>query len=334
MTMKPRLILFGTPEFAVCSFRALIECGRYDIPLVVTQPDKPSGRGMKLTPPPVKQLAEELGVSASQPTTLKGITYNHEAGQLHSDNVKNVDFCAQLNQLAPVDLLVVVAYGKIIPKALLEFTRLGAVNIHGSLLPRWRGAAPIHRALAAGDKQTGVCLMALEEGLDTGPVFSREIIELRPEDNFLSVHDTLAELGSDLLLRDLPAILSGELACQIQAEDGVTYAEKWERSDQIINWEEQPEVILNRIRASTPFPGARTLHKGQDLKLFDSALIAGITAEEPGKIIAISDSGIEVALSGGKILLTKEAQLAGKKRMNAGELTRGRLLSVGDKLGC
>jgi methionyl-tRNA formyltransferase len=327
--MKPRIVLFGTPEFAAVSFRALLECGRYEIPLIVTQPDKPSGRGMQLTPPPVKILAEEFGVKVEQPVTLKGLS-----GSPLQGTETNAQLCRILNELAPLDIFIVVAYGKIIPRALLSFPRLGALNIHGSLLPRWRGAAPIHRALAAGDTQTGVCLMALEEGLDTGPVYSREIIELTEEDNFKTVHDTLAKLGADLLLRDLPAILAGELAPEPQPEEGITYAEKWQKTDQTINWQDLPEVTLNRIRASTPSPGARTSFKGQDLKVYSARLTEEKSGELPGKIIRVSEAGIEVATAGGKILSIREAQLAGRKKMTAGELIRGRLINSGEMLGC
>jgi len=329
--MKGRIVLFGTPAFAELAFRGVLEAGICDVPFVVTQPDRPSGRGMELTPPPVKKMAEEFGIPVFQPESLKGITFNQ---QLITTNTKNSALCEALNSSAPIDLLVVVAYGRIIPKALLDFTKMGALNIHGSLLPRWRGAAPIHRALAAGDQETGVCLMGLEEGLDTGPVFSKSSTPLAASDNFQTVHDRLALLGRELLLRDLPRILSRELLPVPQSEEGITYAEKWEKPDLEIQWAEPKETTLNRIRASTPFPGARTTLNGELVKIF-KASEGGQVGQDlaPGTIYDLSGDRISVALTRGESLSLEELQLQGRRRLSAGDIIRGRGIKIGDVFG-
>jgi methionyl-tRNA formyltransferase len=320
VTYKPRIILFGTPEFAAISFRALIETGLYDIPLIVTQPDRAVGRGLEITNSPVKSLALEKEIPLLQPKSLKGKTSESQ------------DFIEVLSSLSPIDLFIVIAYGKIIPKALLEIPQICALNIHGSILPRWRGAAPIHRALAAGDKTTGVGIMRLEEGLDTGPVFSESITNIYPEDDFLTLHDRLAVLGKDLLLETIPKILSKTLTPREQNSEGVNYANKWEKADLEISWTDAPETTLNRIRASAPFPGARTKLNGNLVKVFKASGTSPHSSGLPaGTIVEITGEGAVVQLADEQRIVVKEIQLPGKKRLPIVEIARGRGIKVGDR---
>lgn len=329
--MKPRLVLFGTPEFAEKAFRPLCESGDYEIPLIVTQPDKPSGRGLELTSSPVKELAEHFHIRVVQPESLRGI--NLASGKLHSPDPRSQELVSELNRSAPIDLFIVVAYGKIIPEPLLQFPRLGALNIHASLLPRWRSTAPIHHALAAGDSETGVGIMQLEAGLDTGPVFSESKTPISEDDDFGTLHDRLASLGSELLSRELPAILSGSLKPRIQAQSGITHAGKWTADDLKIDWQAPPQVILNKIRASAPVPGARSTLNGELIKIFRAALRPGASSAEPGTVVALSSSEITIQLRESFQLLLRELQLAGRKRLSAGEIVSGRAIKQGDRLG-
>ncbi len=327
---KTKLVLFGTPEFAANSFRALIESGNYEIPLIVTQPDKEVGRGLTVNYSPVKKLALEKEILATQPFSLKGITKTSTS--LETKNEKNKELVEVLNSISPVDLFVVIAYGKIIPLSLLQYPKLTAINIHGSLLPRWRGAAPIHRALAAGDTETGVGIMKLEEGLDTGAVYSEAKTPILPEDDFLSLHNRLSDLGKNLLLETIPRIISSGLTPVVQDENGITHADKWDKSDLEIKWEEPASITINRIRASSPFPGARTQLNGNLVKVFKASEYTKLHSGLPaGSVVEITDQGAVVQLSGAERLLITELQLSGKKRMPAVEVARGRGIKVQDR---
>lgn len=319
MAHKPRMILFGTPEFAAISFRALIESNEYDIPLIVSQPDSPTGRGLKIINSPVKNLAIEKNIQILQPPSLKGKT---EASQHFLDFIRSQ---------TPVELFVVIAYGKIIPKYLLDLPSVCALNVHGSILPRWRGAAPIHRAIAAGDKMTGVGIMRLEEGLDTGPIFSECTTSITQEDNFLTLHDRLANLGRELLLDSIPRILSGMLTPTKQSSEGISYADKWGKEELQIDWSDTAETTTNRIRASSPSPGARTTLSGSLVKIFKGELAASSGSGAPvGSIVEINESGAIVQLKGDERFLIRELQLSGKKKLPAVDVAKGRGIKVGD----
>ncbi|MCB0336930.1 MAG: methionyl-tRNA formyltransferase, partial [Bdellovibrionales bacterium] len=206
-----RIIFFGTPDFAVPTLAALIDNPEFEVCAVVTQPDRPAGRGNKLTPSPVKQLALAHRLPVLQPERIKGTTSS---------------FLEELGKLAPIDLAIVVAFGQILPTRVLEFPRAGSLNIHASLLPRWRGAAPIHHAILAGDTETGVCLMKMEAGLDTGPVYVQEALAIAYDDTLGTLHDKLAQMGAQLLIQNLPAILTGSIQAEPQANEGLCYAHK------------------------------------------------------------------------------------------------------------
>jgi len=331
---KPRLVLFGTPDFAARCFKPLLESSEYEVPFVVCQPDKPVGRGLTLASPPVKELALIHDIPVFQPSSLKGISLSD--GVLTTSLETNSSLINALNKARPIDLFVVVAYGKIIPPALLHFPSCAPINVHGSLLPRWRGAAPVHRALAAGDTETGVGIMRLEEGLDTGPVYAEACTKVTEEDNFLTLHDRLADLGRDLLLRTIPGILSGSLEAQAQIEEGITYAEKWQKDDLEIRWNEPLQTTLNRIRASSPFPGARTTLAGSLIKIFAAEGYGGAhptTDISPGTVVETTDRGIVVQVALGERVVIREMQLPGKKRLPAIEIVRGRGIKVGDRFG-
>lgn len=319
MNNKPKIVLFGTPEFAALSFRALIESDLYSIPLVVTQPDQAVGRGLQVNFCPVKKLALANNIPVLQPTSLKGISQSSK------------EFLETLKRLAPIDLFVVIAYGKIIPKSLLDIPTICSLNIHGSLLPRWRGAAPIHRAIAAGDTETGIGIMKLEEGLDTGPVFAESVIKILPDDNFLTLHDRMARSGVELLTSTIPKILSGSLQPIAQPSEGITYAEKWSKVDLEICWSDPSSTTINRVRASSPFPGARAMLNGALVKVFEVTEYLPLASGLPcGTILEIKEDGAVVQLSGYERILVKEIQISGKKRLPVAEVARGRGIKVGD----
>ncbi len=308
--MKYPLVFFGTPEFAASSLNKLIEDDRFEILAVVTQEDKPVGRGQHLTPPAVKVLAQKHDIPVLQPTTLKGFEL--------SQFIKNGE---------PI-ILVVVAYGKIIPEALLKSVKFGAVNVHASLLPRWRGAAPIHRALLAGDADTGVCIMQLEKGLDTGPVYERGVIPILEDDTLQTLHDKLAELGAELLVNTLPAICSGALLPVAQSGEGITYAEKWNKEESNIRFEESAEIVLRRIRISA----GKALYKGENVKIV-SAKVGSKRDSRPGEVIAVNREEIWIGCGEGTSLIVTEMQFAGKKKLSVREIFQGREILQGDTFG-
>ncbi|MCL4167581.1 UNVERIFIED_CONTAM: hypothetical protein GTU68_042872, partial [Idotea baltica] len=250
---KPLSVLFfGSPEFAVRSLEALRGDSRYSINAVVTETDKPAGRGKKLRHTAVKEYALAKDLTVLQPSTIQ-----------------NEEFVRYINSQAKFDAFVVVAYGKIVPQSILD-TPEHPINVHGSLLPRWRGAAPIHRALMAGDSETGVAIMRMEAALDTGPVYSSETTPIKDEDTFGSIHDRLALIGARLLSDSLNDICQEMLTAKQQSEEGILYAEKWLSKDLKINWEEDAETCNRRIRTCAPFPGARCEFRGTLCKVFDA----------------------------------------------------------------
>ena len=299
----------GTPEFAAQALDAILKAG-YAVPLVLTQPDRPAGRGMKLSPSAVKQLALAHGIEVDQPEKLR------------TDAQR-----ARLADCAP-DVLVVAAYGLILPKAVLELPRLGCINIHASLLPRWRGAAPIHRAIEAGDAETGITIMQMDEGLDTGPMLLRRALPIAADDTTASLHDRLAALGGDCIVEALAALQCGQLSPTPQPAEGVTYAAKIGRAEADIDWSRPALEIERAMRAFDPFPGAVSTLRDTAVKCWKAQVVAG--EGEPGRVLAVEADGIVVAC-GRDALRCTVLQRPGSKRLPAREFLRGFPVSVGER---
>ncbi len=304
-----RIVFAGTPEFAAAALEALLAAG-HQVTLVLTQPDRPAGRGMTLQASAVKQLASKHGLTLHQPPSLK----SEEERQPIID--------------ARPDVMVVAAYGLILPQAVLDIPRLGCLNIHASLLPRWRGAAPIQRALLAGDAETGVTIMRMEAGLDTGPMLLRESLPIADTDTAGTLHDKLAVLGASLIVDALPRLERGELPGRPQPAEGVTYAAKLDKAEAALDWR-QPAVVLSRaVRAYNPFPGAVARVGGENIKIWRAEPCAG--TGEPGVVLAAGAEGIVVACGEGALRLT-ELQKAGGKRLAAADFLRGFALKPGQR---
>lgn len=304
-----RVVFAGTPEFAVPALQALQQAG-HALPLVLTQPDRPSGRGLGPTPSAVKRAAEALGLPIFQPTTLKDPAVE-----------------ARLRAAHP-EVLVVAAYGLILPQAVLDLPLRGALNIHASLLPRWRGAAPIERAILAGDSETGVCIMQMDAGLDTGPVLLQAETPIGPEDTAGALHDRLATLGAALLLDALRGIGEGTVSPVPQSAQGVTYAAKIEKSEARVDWTRSAREIDRQVRAFNPSPGAIARIRDTELKIWHAVLRSD--SGTPGSILRIDAEGIVVAC-GAESLVLSELQRAGGRRLGAAALLRGFPLSVGER---
>ncbi|SIO32835.1 methionyl-tRNA formyltransferase [Vannielia litorea] len=298
-----RIIFMGTPDFSVPALDALQDAG-HEIVCVYTQPPRPAGRGKKDRPSPVQSRAEALGLAVRHPARLKA----------HEEQEAFVALGA--------DLAVVVAYGLILPQPVLDAPRFGCMNIHASLLPRWRGAAPIHRAVMAGDAETGVCIMQMEAGLDTGPVLLRESTAIGPEETTGDLHDRLSAMGARLIVT--AAERAGALEPMPQPETGVTYAEKIDKAEAAVDWSRPAEQVDRHIRGLSPFPGAWTEVAGERLKLLRSRVAPGRGA--PGEVLG----GLTVACGSGAVEIT-EAQRPGKRPMDAAELLRG--LTLPGRLG-
>jgi methionyl-tRNA formyltransferase len=300
-----KIIFAGTPEFAAAALQALIAAG-HDVGLVLTQPDKPAGRGMKLNASAVKQVAQSAGIAVAQPRSLRlDGKYKDDAAAAHAALIA-----------ARADVMVVAAYGLILPQSVLDIPRHGCVNIHASLLPRWRGAAPIHRAIEAGDSETGVTLMQMDAGLDTGAMLSVERMPITPAHTTGRLHDALAAMGARMIARDLPAIVSGALPPVAQPDQGVTYAEKIRKEEARIDWSQSAEVLARRIRAFDPFPGAVTRLNDEDVKLWHAQAVPLTGA--PGEILALGRQGLIVAAGQGAIEIG-QVQRPGGKRLSAAE---------------
>ena len=313
-----KIIFAGTPDFAAEALKQLIEAG-HEIPLVLTQPDRPSGRGMKLTPSPVRVLAESHGIRVETPLTLSLKRDPEGAAAMHAE-LKAVD----------ADLLVVAAYGLILPQAVLDCARgigkkgdIKALNIHASLLPRWRGAAPISRAIEAGDAETGVTLMKMELGLDTGPMIRKVTTPIANDDTTSTLTERLARLGARLLVEALET--PNELDWEVQPDEGVTYAEKLLKPESRINWEEPAEVLARRLRAFTPFPGMQFEHAGLAIKVWEAECTAG---DAPAGTVLSTDDALTVACGSGALRMTV-LQKPGKPRMTASAVLQGVDFTVG-----
>jgi len=310
-----KIIFFGSPEFAIPSFKALIETKEDEVIGVVTQPDRPKGRGRKLTPPPIKIIAQQYNLPVYQPETVK------------DDNFINL-----VKTLAP-DLLVVVAFGQILPKALLSIPPHGAINVHPSLLPKYRGAAPIQWAIINGETITGVSIVRITPRLDSGDILLQKAVPIGPEETAGELHDVLAKLGAELLLEAIRGLKKSTLTSIPQDERLASYAPKLKKEDGLIDWAASAKKIACLIRGLDPVPGAYTYLDGKLLKLFRPKAIPFTPKDTPpGTIIEAKPEGIQI-VTGEGILLVKEIQLEGRKRLPVSEFIKGYPKLVGKKLG-
>lgn len=316
-----RVIFAGTPEFARTALRELHDAG-FEVPLVLTQPDRPAGRGMKLQASPVKQFALDQRIAVSQPRSLR------LDGKFAQEAATARDAIGQ----ARADAMVVAAYGLILPQWVLDQPRLGCLNIHASLLPRWRGAAPIHRAIEAGDADTGVTIMQMDAGLDTGPMLLVQRLAIAARETTGTLHDKLAALGARLVLVALRAAAEGRLQPVAQPQEGVTYAHKIEKAEAILDWTQAAGVLERRIRAFDPFPGAASTVAGESLKLWDAEIAAASAAGAPGTVLEVDAAGVMVACGEGALRLT-QLQRAGGKRLPMADFLRGFRLQPGMVFG-
>ena len=307
-----KVIFAGTPDFAAAALKAIAAAG-FEIPLVLTQPDRPKGRGMQLAPSPVKQAALELGLRVAQPEKLRN---NAEALQM----LKEVE----------ADVMVVAAYGLILPQDVLDTPKHGCLNIHASLLPRWRGAAPIQRAIEAGDAETGVCIMQMDIGLDTGGVVSEHRYAIQPTDTANEVHDALMNLGAEAIVADLQQLKAeGRLKSVKQPEEGITYAQKLSKEEARVDWNESAAVIERKIRAFNPVPAAWVEYQGKPMKIWRAEVVA--QQGRAGEVLSCSADGLVVACGENALRIT-ELQPSGSKRMPIAAFAAGHKIEVGTVL--
>ena len=307
--MAHRLVFMGTPEFAVPSLTALVAAG-HDVVSVYTQPPRPAGRGKKPRATPVHMAADHQGIAVRTPETLR--------------SAEEQDILSALG----ADAIIVVAYGLILPKAVLDAPRFGCLNVHASLLPRWRGAAPIQRALLAGDAETGISIMLLDEGLDTGPVLLQQTIAMTPGETAGTLHDRLAELGAVLIVQAVDGLSEGSLVAMDQPGDGATYARKIDRSEGEIDWGQSAEDIDRQVRALSPSPGAWFRRGSERVKVFACTIAAGESGI-PGKVL---DDRLTIACGHGALRL-EQLQREGRKAMDVDAFLRGQALPPGTQLG-
>jgi methionyl-tRNA formyltransferase len=316
-----RVIFAGTPEFAAVALAQILAAG-HEVPLVLTQPDRPAGRGMKLQASAVKQLALQHNIPVAQPLSLR------LDGKYPDDAAQAQAAIAAAN----ADVMVVAAYGLILPQWTLSAPRLGCLNIHASLLPRWRGAAPIHRAIEAGDAQTGVVIMQMDAGLDTGDMLLTGLLDIAAQDTTATLHDRLADLGGALVVQALADAQAGQLKPVKQPTEGVTYAHKIEKAEAAVNWRDDALTIDRRVRAFNPFPAAAAQLNGEVIKLWRAMPEASSSAVNvvPGTVLSADAQGVRVACGDGVLCVT-ELQRAGGKRLAAAEFLRGFPLSAGQQ---
>ncbi len=308
--MPFRIVFAGTPDFSVPTLRALHAAG-HTIPLVLTQPDRPAGRGRKLRPSPVKTTAEALGLPVGQPETLRDPGWQQ-----------------QLAALAP-DFLVVVAYGLILPQAVLDIPARAPINIHASLLPRWRGAAPIHRAIEAGDAETGICLMHMEAGLDTGPLYDCTRVPLDANITTGQLHDQLAETGAQTLIRFLQRVESTGLPRPVpQPASGVTYAEKIRKEETRLDWQQPAEILARKVRAFSPWPACQAEVAGQAIKIQQAVALNRPASQPPGKVEAAGPEGLDMACGQG-VLRLLQVQRPGSRPVPVRDYLNARPLEPG-----
>jgi methionyl-tRNA formyltransferase len=318
-----KLVFAGTPEFAAVALAALHQAG-HEVVLVLSQPDRPAGRGMKLQASPVKQFALAHSLPVAQPRSLR----------LDGKYPEEAQAAQQTLLAADADAMVVAAYGLILPQWVLDLPRLGCFNIHASLLPRWRGAAPIHRAIEAGDSHTGVTIMQMDAGLDTGDMLLVRSIPILPADTTGVLHDRLAKLGGDLMVQALAQAAQGTLTPVKQPLEGITYASKIDKSEAAIDWAQPAQTICQRIRAFNPFPGASTQLNGETLKIWAAQASDGSASasQSCGEIVAVAQTGIAVAAMNSVVAVT-ELQRPGGTRLGVADFLRGNTLQVGQVLG-
>ncbi|KPK51704.1 MAG: methionyl-tRNA formyltransferase [Thiotrichales bacterium SG8_50] len=305
-----RLIFAGTPDFAVPCLEALIAAG-HEVVAVYTQPDRPAGRGRKLQPSPVKACALRHHLPVHQPETLK-----NEAGQLEAFNA---------------DAMIVVAYGLILPASILAIPKFGCLNVHASLLPRWRGAAPIQRALEEGDRQTGVTIMQMDAGLDTGDMLLTATTAIGPNDTGGTLHDRLASLGAEALVAALARLANGQLARAPQDDNLATYARKLSKSEGEIDWRQPADLLQRKVRAFEPWPGSSCTWGQRKLRIRQATAIDVASADTPGTVVHADNDGIDIATGDGQLRIER-LQLAGGKPQSAREFLNGHALRAGDRL--
>ena len=299
-----KLIFAGTPDFAALALRSLI-AAKHEVVLVLTQPDRPSGRGMQMRHSPVKEVALTSGIEVFQPHSLRD-----------PDSQEKIRACA-------AEAMIVAAYGLILPQTVLDMPRWGCLNIHASLLPRWRGAAPIQRAILAGDRETGVCIMQMEAGLDTGPILLAESLAIAADDTAGSLHDKLANLGAQMIVNTLDRL---PLNAKPQPDPGACYAAKIEKSEAALDWRLSAAQLEKQIRAFNPFPGAVSDLDGRAIKIWQAKCIAA--SGTPGQVVAVDGSGIVVACGKGGLRLS-ELQKAGGKRLPVAQFLAGNPITAG-----
>lgn len=304
-----KLIFMGTPEFAVPSFEAAAKA--HEILAVVTQPDRPKGRGHKLTPSPVKLAALERGIPTLQP-----------------ERVRDEGFIESLAKYG-ADCIVVVAFGQILPEAILNMPKFGCINVHGSLLPQYRGAAPIQWAVINGETETGVTTMYMAKGLDTGDMLIKKSFEITRGDTYGSVHDRMAQLGAEALIETLDALADGSIAPVPQDDSKSSYAPMINKDTARIDWSKSAEEIFNLIRGMNPAPAAHTTLKEEPIKIWTAEATEGKAGAAPGEITSVSKAGIEVAAASGGLLI-REMQARGGKRMHSADYARGHGIGAGD----
>lgn len=316
-----RIVFAGTPDFAAASLQAVLDKAdqnHYEVIAVYTQPDRPAGRGQKLVASPVKQLALEHDIPVYQPLNFKDEADRQTLANLNAD------------------IMIVAAYGLILPKAVLDTPKLGCINVHASLLPRWRGAAPIHRAVIAGDSITGITIMQMDVGLDTGDMLLKKECDIKPEDTSGILHDRLAVLGGEALIEGLEAIRAGQITPEKQQEDLTCYAEKLTKQEGEVDWTQDSTIISRRIRGLLPWPGAYTQTPAGVMKIHAAKLLDSDDQDfECGEITMVSKEGIVVSAGKGSILIT-ELQFPGGKRMSVQDALNGKFkdqLQVGKLLG-
>lgn len=309
----PRLIFLGTPDFAVPSLQKLAASGA-EIKLVITQPDRPKGRGKKLSPPPVKVSAQRLHLATYQPERIKS-----------QEAIDRVRSCS-------AECAVLVAYGQLLAKEFLDLFPLGVLNVHASLLPRHRGAAPIQRAILSGAAKTGVTIMLLDAGLDTGPILSQQEVEILDDDTSGTLHDKLARTGADLLCETLNAWKAGRIQPRQQDETLASYAPPIAKEELRLMWHHPARQLVNAVRAFDPWPGAYALYAGVRLKCFDASLPDWEVEGEPGEVVGQTEKGLVVLAGDGQALVLGSLQMAGQRRLSAREFLRGHPLPAGTLL--
>lgn len=324
-----KVIFAGTPEFAATALEAIIAAG-FEVPLVLTQPDRPAGRGMQLQASAVKQVALKHEIAVAQPVSLRlDGKYPEVAQEAH-------DLLLQTEH----DVMVVAAYGLILPLSVLSIPRLGCINIHGSLLPRWRGAAPIHRAIEAGDTETGITIMQMEEGLDTGPMLCRQAVPIAADDTTASLHDKLAELGGSMIVKALKDLEAGLLTPEVQDDGLANYAAKINKEEAALDFSLSAEILNRKIRAFNPFPAAQARISDVTLKIWKAevnhsatSVTANTLPSANGQILRADGEGILIACAeGSSVLRVTELQKPGGKRLPAREFLQGFPLEVGSIL--